>query len=69
LSFWDIEPFDDQADDVDHSIWYNVSFESSSRSLERCLCNNNNNFIANDDAFAELNENVECRISQPYLSF
>jgi HSP20 family protein len=60
LGFWDIESFEDEADDENHSIWYNVSFESSSRSLERWLCNDSN-FITNDDTFAELNENVEWR--------
>jgi HSP20 family protein len=60
LVFWDIESFEDEADDENHSIWHNVSFESSSRSLERWLCNDNN-FFANDDTFAELNENVEWR--------
>ena len=58
MGFWDIEPFEDEADDEHHSIWYNVSFESSSRSLERWP-RNDINFITNDDTFAEFNENVE----------
>jgi HSP20 family protein len=60
LGFWDIESFEDEADDENHFIWYNVSFESSSRSLERWLYNDSN-FITNDDTFAELYENVEWR--------
>lgn len=60
MGFWDIESFEDEADDEHYSIWYNISFESSSRSLERWLCNDNN-FITNDDTFAELYENVEWR--------
>ena len=53
MGFWGIESFEDEADDENHFIWYNVSFESSSRSLER--------WLFNDYTFAELNENVEWR--------
>ena len=60
MGFWGIESFEDEADDENHFIWYNVSFESSSRSLERWLYNDSN-FITNDDTFAELYENVEWR--------
>jgi len=60
LGFWDIESFEDKADDENHTIWYNVSFESSSRSLERCLCNESN-FITHDNTFAELYKNIEWR--------
>ena len=60
MGFWDIESFEDEADDGNHTIWYNASFESSTRSLERWLCNESN-FITNDDMFAELYENVEWR--------
>ena len=60
MGFWDIESFEDGADDENNTIWYNVSIESSSHSLERWLCNESN-FITNDDTFAELYENVEWR--------
>ena len=60
MDFWDIESFEDEDDDENHTIWYNVSFKSSSRSVERWLCNDSN-FITNDDTFAELYENVEWR--------
>ena len=60
MGFWDIESFEDEADDENHTIWYNISFESSSRFIERWLCNESN-FITNDDTFAELYENVEWR--------
>ena len=60
MGFWDIESFEDEADDENHTIWYNVSFESSSRSLERCLCNESN-FITHDNTFAELYKNIEWR--------
>ena len=60
MGFWDIESFEDGADDENNTIWCNASFESSTRSLERWLCNESN-FITNDDMYAELYENVEWR--------